>query len=130
MGQGAKSRRNSGKIFGFSLNASWFQLLSLTMFWSLFKSLVHAPCNNDEDKQRPQNFFYFYIATTPIKIRDITEESKNQFSGMNIASQLAPCIHIKKPSFPSWFQSLWHSFLPIKARLTLDFKWSSDTTSN
>lgn len=46
------------------------------MFWSLFKSLVHAPCNNDEDKQRPQNFFYFYIATTPIKIRDITEESK------------------------------------------------------
>lgn len=64
------------------------------MFWALFKSLLHAPCNNDEDKQRSQqNFFYFYIATTPIKVRDIIEESKPQFSGMNTASQLAPSIH-------------------------------------
>lgn len=63
------------------------------MFWGLFKSLLHVPCNNDEDKQRPQqNFFYSYIATTPINIRDIIEQSKTQFSGMNIASKLSPSI--------------------------------------
>lgn len=63
------------------------------MFWALFKSFLHAPCNNDEDKQKlQQNLFYFYRAITLIKIRDITEESKTQFSDVNIASQLAPSI--------------------------------------
>lgn len=81
------------KILRFNLTTSWFQFLSLTRFWALFKSLLHVPCNNDEDKQSAQQNFYFYTATTFIKIKDVTKESKTQFSAMNIASQLAPFIH-------------------------------------
>lgn len=69
--------------FGLRLNALWFQLLSLIMFWALFKSLLHIPCSKDEDKLKPtKNFFYYYTAIALIKIGDVTEESKNLFSGM------------------------------------------------
>lgn len=64
------------------------------MFWALLKSFLRVPCNNDEDKQRPQqNVLYFYIASTTSKIRDITKENKTQFSSTNIASQSASSIH-------------------------------------